>query len=374
MGLEAYRAEESAKRRARRQRKKTPPVEAKQEIADLGNELNNLVISTFNDLKENKTPIVNLIETKQPAVAQIRDKLSCVALIKKIADEGSRVKEKSLKGYLGHIGTIYKKLYKVKKWDCTGFDFLDDTDNIIDFIHDTWSNRNTRATKLNSVTSILKYFPKHKRSYDIYAKINTKTAKDNDFIRGEGIASEQIIPWETIISKANKIRSIDGRTIISLMICHPPRRSGTYRAMKLQRDIESKGNFIKIDEKNNATHMVLNVYKTDSTYGRYVHKFNNKCNGFTSVFKKYMKKHKLNIGDYLFQKQSGGVYNQSNFSNYIGDITEKYLGVRGTTRLRQSFSTFVMKRGFDINTPNELKRVARKLGHSVSEMAKYARR
>ena len=370
IGIEEYKKQNREKARARRQKAK-----AQAEAVDPNDPL---VAQVVQAIKEMKISMKDCPEFKQRPVKETIDEIkknvekftmdqSCedtinelIAYCDKVND---RVKPKTIRGYFSKLKTLYNRMTG-DVWDGKSFDWLVDTDKVLEFIagHDRW-RAVSKWGYVNAITSILSRVAGYEDAYKIYSDANRQgLAKYLEYREDNVLTEEQranILPWDQIL----KLKPPDDIKEIVLfeLVRWIPRRSGTYRILKWRSTHSDGENYFLITE-GAPIKMVLNRYKTDTTYGTYKIDVPDKLG---KLIKQYISD--IPEGGYLFGEKS-----QGSFSSMITDLMAKLTdGKRmGTTLLRISYATWAVNH---YKSVKQQKIIAQNLGHSVSQLRLYSK-
>ena len=239
--------------------------------------------------------------------------------------------------------------------------------------------RALEATKLSGlkdyITPIVKMLKAKNARNDIIESYQTMMAefKQNEYkVRGENRASEKSVnaslSLPTILERIEKYEPQDDMQLIYKMLCSMyfqnsfvPRLTDItlmklVSTSKKPSQMDLKYNYITTDKNGEVKQIIMNQYKTKSTYGQ--QKFD-----ITPPVKKlmndYLAAYNKRNGDYFILNSEGQPFLRQNFSELLGDATEKVLGSRmGADLIRQIIIT-------DYYTTN---------AHSINEDQEFARR
>lgn len=280
------------------------------------------------------------------------------------------IKKNTIKKYLTDIH-IVRQLYDSNLSD-NNFEFLTDFKNILDIIKNKYSTMNSISTIVNSISSILKRIPIYRYIYDnIYQQLNDLISKEKErqILDSENKLNDKektkYVDWNTILNIEPKIEHSEDKLLFYLYTQIPPRRLDDFSHLILIDDEESdnnKDNFVVVNN-NTVSKIILNHYKTDSTYGKYV---------MTNIPKKlndsiidHIQNHNLGINDFVFNT------GKTNFSRKVSSLFKRYLGIPiNVNILRHSYITHVSKQKLSTKKKKE---IAMKMGHSVLMQDEYRR-
>ena len=380
LGDEKFKAQEATRKREYRAKKKALKLEQlslneKKTMKELTEMFQNTVLETFTKTRANIT-IQEIKPQVQQKLIAVNNATNCDDLVSAIsvASKG-RATKKSIQQSMDNIGLLYRRMNNNKPFDCTmeSMKFLDDTKTVLDFIagHDKWKSQNSKATIINAITSILRRLPEHKASYDIYRLVNTAKRVELDLIRDKNKLTDKqqnlILPWSGIQSKLITID--DGtmdKAIYALFTLIPPRRSGNFASLRLDRKDGRFQNYLLVDNKNRPLTLVLNQYKTAKTYGEYRVDLPVKLQ---EILQTYFTVANLEPGHLVFPSKKGTEYTPGYFSQVVSKVFLRYTGKKlGSTALRISFASSVFEKQHSVE---ELKKIALGLGHSISQMSLY---
>jgi len=348
MGEDAYRAEETRKRRERRNRNRVPsssppPV-------------------SF-EIKEPE-------EIKQPEQANeitldaIYDAKLSMAQLK-----GHTIKRNSVETTLNRVKRLHKLMYGD---DMTNFDWTKDTSKVSEFIlsSDKWKSEETRIQQFQSLASILIVLRSFTSTYKFYSEQSVSMRQTKDSIDDQNLLTKReqanFLPWAKI--KKIKPDNVHDEALIGLYTLLPPRRL-EYRIMKLttsEEDLDNKFNYLLLNGRNKPVKVIFLNYKTSSKFGKQEFSLSRVLSG---KLKAYIIEAGLNDGDFLFGKSKTEAY--KSFSSYVTKVFKKYTGKSlSVNLLRHSFISWYLKKTHSLA---EQKVVANKMGHSVMMQLKYNR-
>lgn len=277
------------------------------------------------------------------------------------------IKKNTIKKYLTDIHII-RKLYNPNLSD-NDFEFLVNFKEVLDIIRDKYTSINSISTIVNSISSILKRLPMYRYIYDnIYSQLNDMISKEKQrqIIDSENKLNSKektkYTDWKNIISIEPKITDNEDKLLFYLYTQIPPRRLDDYSHLILinhENDDNNKDNFFV---KNNNK-IILNHYKTVSTYGKYIIK--DIPNKLSSTIQEHIRENKIGFGDFIFKT------GRTNFSRKISSLFKQHLGIPLTVNtLRHSFITHIMNKNLSTKKKQE---IAKQMGHNMIMQDLYRR-
>ncbi len=387
LGKDAFNKLEAQKRKERRQRAKQrlqpqqQPIEHKEEYKQELQDIVNILNSEINKPKLPLPQVRALIEAKA-SIAKSRKAENCDDLLKQVFQAKSEylasqnppktIKKSSVSQQLTKVVNLYKKMTGSSA-DCTDFEFLRDTDKIINFINTNWKTPNSRNSQIQAISSILQALGGYDREYKFYSKYSTdkrkeinKTANENELTEKE---AKNILPWNDIKDLYKQVADKPNKALIALYTLMPPRRVEDISLLTIIDDEKanpSNLNYLVIDKNKKPLKIVYLRYKTDKTYGRQNIKIPAKL---SSILQDYINTYAIKLGNPLFPTANNGYY--KNFSEIVSNTFKKYTG-KGITAnlLRHSFiSDFLSKK----RTIAKKKEIAWLMGHNINSQGQYDR-
>lgn len=290
-------------------------------------------------------------------------------------------------GYLNRISILRRELNA-----SPGFDFLKNTEKIINTVIEKYDSASTRAATFVSLTSIcgrLQFFEEQYRIYsdfgnNLQKKIIEET-KENTLSTNQ---EKSWLSWDKILELAPAIEamSIGDQLIYGLYTQHPPRRIMDYFNLSIFIEkqssgslelIPSDGNYLVVDSANVPIGLSISIYKTSKSYGpyRFLLEKNSKLFNLFQTYIAHIPAH----GDFLFNNQELQCVDETSFSRKIGNIfdsaTLKVFGkkIRVTANiLRHSFISNMLEKNlfktFALRTQK-----AFEMGHSITQQLLYAK-
>lgn len=276
------------------------------------------------------------------------------------------IKKNTIKKYLTDIHII-RKIYN-SNLDGNNFEFLINFKDVLDIIRDKYNSINSISTIVNSISAILKRIPMYRYIYDnIYRELNDMIAKEKQrqILDSENKLNPKeklkYTDWLDILSIDPKITDTEDKLLFYLYTEIPPRRLDDYSHLILIENDEDDNNKDNFLVKNNK--IILNHYKTYSTYGKYI--INNIPKKLSSAIKNHIEEKKIDFGDFVFK--SG----RRNFSKKISSLFRKYLDVGLTVNtLRHSYISHMMKKNLSTKKKQE---IAKQMGHNLIMQDLYRR-
>jgi hypothetical protein len=378
LGVEEYKKQQREKAKARRDKMKI-----KAEISDPN--VDPLVMEVIQAIREMKINVAKQPEFKEKFKEEAIEKAKisvekftvdqgCSDVIQSLINHnkkvGDTVKPRTLKSYFSKLKTLYNR-YTGNVWDCKDFEWLRDTDKILNFIanHDRWKST-SKWGYINAVTSILSRVLGYDEAYKVYSEANKAGLTKYLNKREENMLSPEqeanIIPW-TEVMKLLPPDDMAERVIFEL-VRFIPRRSGTYRMLTWRKSHSDEHNYVLM-EKDKITKMILNKYKTSRTYGRYEVPVPAKLGNLIS---KYINSYDIPEDGYMFPDSKGREQNQGQFSRWVTDIMADLTGGKrmGTTLMRISYASYAVKK---YQSVKQQKIVAQNLAHSLDQLRLYAK-
>lgn len=253
----------------------------------------------------------------------------------------------------------------------------DNIEPIIQTLRAHYTNDNSFKSYINILTVITSHLNGFNDAYQILSKINIKTNKDIQDVRGDNVVDEldkgKIIDLDKdiILKNIDKLDNINDKLIFGLYTLFPARRL-EWRNVKIT--TETDVNKLNNDDTNfliisvNPFKVIFNDYKTSTTYGQQVF---NIPNELSSIISKYININKLSDGDYLFylSRDKREIISEPNFSKKVSNVFYKVYNIPISIRfLRMSWSVWINTQKFSVNTKKEY---INKLAHSYEENQRY---
>ncbi len=253
---------------------------------------------------------------------------------------------------LNRVKSVYKKLYG-KTFDCKDFTFLKNHEQIIENIKNLKVKQNTKNAYLQGISVVLKSLgPRYKKLYKIYSEESTLQTNTLKTKTDMNLKDEKFVEWKTIKDLWD-VENTEDRALMGLYLLQPPRR------------LEYKTLIYKGDETKDNTYskgiLTINNYKTKKTYGFYTTKLPVELE---KALNKYIKEKKIKKGERLFQMK--------NFGQKLTNTFKKYYKEQKISAnvLRHSYiSWFLSTRP----TIAHRKQIAMMMGHDISTQTTYDR-
>lgn len=348
LGNEEYKRIESEKRRQRRLRQKLREQPPKVEVEDDKKD-EDLNLTQFNREFTENLPTKSLINRKNKNI-----------------DPSTNAQ------YMKRLSFLYRSLTGEKQFKADNLEWLRDVNKITKFINTRWTTTTTKNAYINAITSILARVPSFEEEHKLYSSLNSKLIKKTQTMKENNVLSDKelknILSWKKILSLGSHIKDPRDKLIYSMYTEIPPRRLDDYRLMKIVRNRNQKFvdnlpkdfNYIYLDKKDIPKYMIINKYKTASTYGSYKASVPTKLG---KIIQNYVKKYQLKNCDFLFsQEENCKVYTPGAFSAVVTDVFKNVTGKNlGVDLLRVSFISFIYSQRISTAEKNK---IAIAMGHS----------
>jgi hypothetical protein len=291
-----------------------------------------------------------------------------------------KIKKETLDQYLRKINQIHIQLYD-RQLDYNNFDFLQDTDRIINHIINKYGlETSSSLSYMIAITAILNRLEGWEKEHKIYYdkmiqlyQLHTKKQGENKLTDTE---KKNYLPYEEILKF--KPTDVQSKAIYALYVYLPPRRN-EYKDFKIKFGNNVEIN--KLDKKfnwylYNLNKLVFNTYKTDKIYGQQIIDLNDKDTSYAQYSKvklalKNMTTESLggwsyNDNDILFPTNKGTIHkNWSVVVKNVFTIGNKQLSVN---LLRHSFISNFLKTA---RSSNVMEKVANIMAHSIDMQSRY---
>ena len=341
LGDEEYKRIESEKRRQRRAKQKLREQPPKVEV----------------EVEEEKEEI-NLTQSNR----EFTENLPTKSLINR---KNKNIDPSTNAQYMKRLSFLYKSLTGKKDFKADNLEWLRDANEITKFINNRWASTSTKNAYINAITSILARVPSFEEEHKIYSSLNSKLIKKTQSEKEKNVLSDKelknILPWKKILKLGSHIKDPRDKLIYSMYTEIPPRRLDDYRLMKIVRNRNQKFvdnlpknyNYIYLDKKDMPKYMVINRYKTASTYGSYKASVPTKLG---KIIQNYVKKYQLKNCEFLFsQEENCKVYTPGAFSAVVTDVFKKVTGRNlGVDLLRISFISFIYSQRISVAEKNKI--------------------
>jgi hypothetical protein len=244
----------------------------------------------------------------------------------------------------------------------------------------------SKLVYIGAISAVLRRIAGFEKVHAEYSKIYKKWHSEYDDIRKQNNLTtserERFAEWPDVIRGFYKARdegllSLRDLALYGLYTLIPPRRVKDYQSMyvvklRKQEDIDNLSkdkNWLILSKKNHAVKMIINVYKTDKKYGQYMR--TTFPDDLDQALQTYIEDDKLKMNMPLFGNNKGELYNPGAFSNIVGKLFEKVLGVRASINiLRHSAITHFLSTK---RTVKEREDYAREMSHSIALQMLYDR-
>ena len=315
--------------------------------------------------------------------------------------EGKIASKSSTTQYLAKLRTVYRLMFETnidesiinelqKLMDGKVYNqgvinhvqFFKNINKIIDVIKKKYTNKNTLATYINAITSILsrirEYFPKE---YDKIAQLNIDLSKQYQRERDTNDAPDKVI--NNLISFDDKyindlvsnIANINDKVIIALYTLIPPRRIKDFQLMKVtyKKDFDKLNpnfNYLMFENDKPSLFAFYN-HKTSPHYPEEKYNIPDKL---SKIIAKYIESNDIVNNDYIFGRPSADFkehFTQPKFTELLQKTFLRYTGKKVSVDLiRTSKSTHLDTQNISLA---ERKKVAQEMGHSVLTNFQYSK-
>jgi hypothetical protein len=280
--------------------------------------------------------------------------------------KGRTIKRATVEEQYNNIIKLHKLMFND---DMKKMDFLRDTNNVFNFINtnDKWST-SSKNKIIQSISSVLSVLPEYKNEYKIYSDISTGNSKQYVQDKGDIINVENYIQWNDLKDLYKKPTDLFDKSLISIYTILPPRRVKDIQLMTITHSsdgLEDGLNYILLDG-TKPTQLIYQNYKTQSVYG--VQTFDIPAK-LSKILQEYINSKELKDGSPLFPNRQKTYY--KNFGEIITKTFKKYIDTPISANvLRHSFIIDFMKIK---RTPNERKKIADQMAHSIEMQSMYDR-
>lgn len=275
-----------------------------------------------------------------------------------------------------NLQKIYKKKYG-EPWDCRSPAWIKKADEIIAFIKETYSSKNTQITYISSFASVTVALGKsYKKAYDKYSEISSKDRIAKDAIDNKNLSTpaetDKMISYKSLrnLYKSDNLTDRQ-RALVSLYTRLPPRRVQLAQYLKLSNtddDLDDGFNYLIVDKHNKPIKVVMTKYKTHKIYGDFELLLENKFH-LNSILKKYIETSNIKNGNLMFPNHKGTI--NKNMSDEIKNAFRTASGKPLTVNIiRHIFVSEFLKRPRSIE---EKKLIAQAMGHSKATQERYMR-
>ncbi len=336
-----------------------------------------------NTIKD-KVVAQKILINKEESISQLIERMDKTNLTNK----NLTINSDTLKKYFKNISNLHRKIYN-ENWSLTNWDWLSDSNKIIEFIKNNYKTDATRLSYVKSIVSILQRLDGFGNILKPYKKEQDRLKTNQDQFQGENKLSvnqkKNWIDWPLLAKKQN-FGTDESDFLHSLYTCIPPRRL-EYRLLKYYKmkkknkknlnQLDPKFNWFVCDYNNNPKTLVFNDYKTVKKYGQTQFDISGKSMPPIFKFEELRKRAKAFIlssgiesNELCFPTSKGNVYSSSSFTRRIQDYCFNETGKNVSVNiLRHSFiSYYNNKKNIKYNT---LKLLASWMAHSVQESVIY---
>ena len=341
-----------------------------EQLAKLSLELKNVKIG------DGKVPtVIEYVEKKiKPQLNQLEMKgcndLSDAIYQVKLKTLKGRYKESTHKGIMSKLKFL-GRLLTDDSFTCNekSFEVFKDTKRVLSFINDNWSNANTRQGYVQALSGILRYIADFNDVYKVYSDASiegrNKLTREENELKLSAKERKLWMSWDKL-EKSSDSKNLNSRerAMIALFTLIPPRRLTIAKWLVYGTGKDKNYNYLNLRDGK----IILNNYKTNTTYGQYIIKIPVKLK---QILAKYIKDSRIKFGKPLFPNSKGGFY-----SNYISTVLSKTfnkaVGKPITAQiLRHSYVVYRMKnRNLNLN---QMGKIAKSLGHSEKMLQRYNR-
>ena len=276
------------------------------------------------------------------------------------------------------MNSLLKNTYETKL--LKDLDFLNNIDVIIKTIQDKYKNKNTQATYINAITSILSRIPHFKNQYETISKINNDYSMQYQEEREKNDAPDEVIKKfisfdeDSINKLIDDINDINDKSLIAVYTLTPPRRLKDYYLMRITYNL----NFDELDKKYNYIVMKNNKPFTFLFYNHKTKKTSEPQikipKELIKILNNYINYNKMVENDYLFGRKTTNFknpYTQPKFTELLQRTFLKYTGKKISVDLiRTSKSTYL---NFQNLSLENRRKIAEKMAHSLNTNMKYSK-
>jgi hypothetical protein len=322
LGKAEFNKREAAKRKARRNTTKAPPVKSIHE-----------------------DELINHIYAAKLKAANLK---------------GQSIKKSSVVQQMRKVINLHKKIVGSPM---INFNWVRDV-KVLKFINDNFNTPLSRNAQIQALASVLSVLPEYKKTYMIYSKNSTKGSQNIKRSRENNKLNEResdFMEWGDLQKIQKKARSNRDKALLGLYIGGylPPRRVEDVSLIKYTVcDTDNVNNWLVVGE--SGAHIIYNIYKNSKTYGQQVFEVPGEL---LNKLKSHIKTSKKKEGDLLFDS--------GNFSRDISNLFYKLADVHITVNImRHSYISDFLK----TNPSTKKKReVAYFMGHGKEIQETYNR-
>jgi hypothetical protein len=355
----------------------------------------NKVLDSKRDITD-QLPKIREISRHVPEVAQlITDYDDCSDLQVKMASREAEVQrlypkrkvpsESTQAQTIKSVARLYNLMFK-KTFDCKSFEWVRDTDRVLDFINKqpTWTTEGTRNAARSALASILRNLDGFGAEYRIYSELSSDIYKNviSKAIGENRLSASQkkkYLPWEVLTERLEAAwpeTTYVARALTSLYVLRPPRRTKDYGLMKVVtkknkaindesiKKLSKEFNYLVLDNRGVPSELIFHNYKTKREFGTQTYPVNKEL---ATILKDYIDDEGVHNGDFLFSND--GKPWGSEFSTVVGKFFEELVGKRmSSTLLRHSFISYILDQK---QSDNARRKIATEMSHSLEVQATY---
>ncbi len=224
-----------------------------------------------------------------------------------------------------------------------GFDgdfqwLIKDADKVINMLSE--SNISSKKDYCSPVVKILKQLKTDPMIIEKYSKCMSSFKDTETNIRKQNKGSEKdndnFIDYQEVLQKINDFKPKDDEDLVYKMILSlyfqnsfvPRNNLITMKFVsdkKKPKDMSDDFNYIVVDKNRTPVEIIMNHYKSRSTYGKVKFPLLERPK---QLMKEYISRFNKQNGDYLIVTKDDQPFKQSNFIDFLGNITQKILGKR----------------------------------------------
>ena len=314
-------------------------------------------------------------------------------ILEKFKKASPNLMDKTIEKNLKNLGLVYKKLYN-KDYDYSNITFLttkpvDTIKKLVKIYKDENKSEKTISNLLGSIASILRSINKDtlEETIDIYSKASILLQKRVEKELDTGDLKEKQKDWLNWSEVKSLKTNIDeygtplDRGLYHLYTDIAPRRIIDYSMMKVVKSDDEfvvldddKFNYLIVDEELIPQQMIISRYKspakkkwskelgTDGTYTLDI------SDPLQDNLDQYLGDQRVKMGGFLFSKENGKPYTESEFSKLISEMLNKYSDTNMTLNsLRHSYASHHLKKAKNMK---QKKKIAWEMGSSVDTLMK----
>jgi hypothetical protein len=280
---------------------------------------------------------------------------------------------------------------KEKTWNCSNFNWLDDTDAVISFIENLKSDRATGTISgyFNGITSTLQRLEGYQHLAKKYKPSLIKWSKLYKEEKGKNILTNRekpnYMPWSQIVKYNDKKWLEEERLLFKLYTAIPPRRNLDYSMLKYVKNkslpkvlkLDKTYNYISVESDGTPKAIVINNYKTHKLYKTYIINLNQKNQGphfrYSEISKAivaWAKAENVKTNEFVFPNYQGTVY--TTFTPQVNNLFKNTHKLIGVNILRHSFISSFLENNPNASD-NTIKVFSDAMGNSVNQFRQYRR-